>query len=160
MKPKNTICLWFDKDALEAARFYSASFPDSKVTAFHNAPSDYPSGKQGDVLTVEFTVFGIPCLGLNGGPAFQAQRCFFLPDCDGKSGRDGPLLERDRRQWRDRKPVRLVQGPLGTFLADHPAHAHRGACGGGQRGKARLRGDDDDEEDRHRYHRGSAARLT
>src|SRR6516162_199942 len=69
MKPKNTICLWFDKDALEAARFYAATFPDSKVTAVHNAPGDYPSGKEGDVLTVEFTVLGIPCLGLNRGPA-------------------------------------------------------------------------------------------
>src|SRR6516164_4909347 len=68
MKPKNTICLWFDKDALAAARFYAATFPDSKVTAVHNAPGDYPSGNEGDVLTVEFTVLGIPCLGLNGGP--------------------------------------------------------------------------------------------
>ena len=56
MKPKNTICLWFDKDAQDAARFYAATFPDSKVTAVHEAPSDYPSGKKGDVLTVEFTV--------------------------------------------------------------------------------------------------------
>ena len=71
MKPKNTICLWFDKDAHEAARFYAATFPDSKVSAVHKAPSDYPSGKQGDVLTVEFTVLGIPCLGLNGGPNFK-----------------------------------------------------------------------------------------
>ena len=68
MTPKNTICLWYDKDALEAARFYANTFPDSKVTAVHKAPSDYPSGKEGDVLTVEFTVLGIPCLGLNGGP--------------------------------------------------------------------------------------------
>jgi predicted 3-demethylubiquinone-9 3-methyltransferase (glyoxalase superfamily) len=76
MQPKNTICLWFDKDALEAARFYAATFPDSKVTAVHNAPSDYPSGKKGDVLTVEFTVMGIPCLGLNGGPAFKPTEAF------------------------------------------------------------------------------------
>ena len=71
MKPKNTICLWFDKDAHEAARFYAATFPDSEVTAVHKAPGDYPGGKQGDVLTVEFTVLGIPCLGLNGGPVFN-----------------------------------------------------------------------------------------
>src|ERR687888_1689770 len=76
MKPKNTICLWFDKDALEAARFYAATFPDSKVTAVHNAPGDYPSGKKGDVLTVEFTVCGIPCLGLNGGPMFKHTEAF------------------------------------------------------------------------------------
>lgn len=60
MTPKNTICLWFDKDALEAARFYAATFPDSEVTAVHDAPGDYPGGKKGDVLTVEFTVLGIP----------------------------------------------------------------------------------------------------
>ena len=76
MKPKNTICLWFDKDAHEAARFYAATFPDSKVTAVHKAPGDYPGGKQGDVLTVEFTVLGIPCLGLNGGPQFKHSEAF------------------------------------------------------------------------------------
>jgi predicted 3-demethylubiquinone-9 3-methyltransferase (glyoxalase superfamily) len=74
--PKNTICLWFDKDALDAARFYAATFPDSEVTAIHHAPSDYPSGKEGDVLTVEFTVLGIPCLGLNGGPEIRHSLAF------------------------------------------------------------------------------------
>ena len=76
MKPKNTICLWFDKDAHEAARFYAATFPDSKVIAVHKAPADYPSGKAGDVLTVDFTVAGIPCIGLNGGPAFKQSEAF------------------------------------------------------------------------------------
>ena len=76
MKPKNTICLWFDKDAHEAARFYAATFPDSEVTAVHKAPSDYPGGKKGDELTVEFTVLGIPCLGLNGGPTFKHSEAF------------------------------------------------------------------------------------
>jgi predicted 3-demethylubiquinone-9 3-methyltransferase (glyoxalase superfamily) len=76
MNPKNTICLWFDKDAQDAARFYAATFPDSKVTAVHEAPGDYPSGKAGDVLTVEFTVLGIPCLGLNGGPEFKHSEAF------------------------------------------------------------------------------------
>jgi predicted 3-demethylubiquinone-9 3-methyltransferase (glyoxalase superfamily) len=76
MTPKNTICLWFDKDALEAARFYVATFPDSEVTAVFKAPSDYPSGKEGDVLTVNFTVLGIPCLGLNGGPQFTQSEAF------------------------------------------------------------------------------------
>ena len=75
-KPKNTICLWFDKHAQEAANFYAATFPDSKVTAVHKAPGDFPGGKQGDVLTVEFTVFSIPCLGLNGGPVFQQSEAF------------------------------------------------------------------------------------
>ena len=74
--PKNTICLWFDKDALDAARFYAATFPDSEVIAVHHAPGDYPSGKEGDVLTVEFTVLGIPCLGLNGGPGIKHNLAF------------------------------------------------------------------------------------
>ncbi len=76
MVSKNTICLWYDGTALEAARFYAATFADSEVQAIHHAPSDYPSGKQGDVLTVEFTVMGIPCLGLNGGPMFKHSEAF------------------------------------------------------------------------------------
>jgi predicted 3-demethylubiquinone-9 3-methyltransferase (glyoxalase superfamily) len=76
MKPKNTICLWFDKEAHEAAQFYAATFPDSKVTAVRQAPGDFPGGKKGDVLTVEFTVLGIPCIGLNGGTAFRHTEAF------------------------------------------------------------------------------------
>jgi predicted 3-demethylubiquinone-9 3-methyltransferase (glyoxalase superfamily) len=76
MTPKNTICLWYDKDAEAAANFYAATFPDSKVTAVHKAPDDYPGGKKGDVLTVQFTVCGIPCLGLNGGPDFPQSEAF------------------------------------------------------------------------------------
>nr|WP_315250436.1 VOC family protein [uncultured Duganella sp.] len=73
---KNTICLWYDKDAEEAANFYAGVFPESAVTAVHRAPSDYPSGKAGDVLTVEFTVLGVACLGLNGGPVFRHSEAF------------------------------------------------------------------------------------
>jgi len=76
MIPRNRICLWFDSDALAAARFYAATFPDSKVTAVHKAPSDFPGGKQGDELTVEFTVLGIPCIAINGGPAFKQSEAF------------------------------------------------------------------------------------
>ena len=76
MSPKNTICLWFDKDALDAATFYAATFPDSAVTRVTRAPGDYPSGHAGAVLTVEFSVLGIPCLGLNGGPAFRHSEAF------------------------------------------------------------------------------------
>lgn len=76
MIPKNTICLWFDGDAKDAAEFYAKTFPNSSVDAVHPAPSDYPSGKEGEVLTVAFTVMGIPCLGLNGGPAFQHNESF------------------------------------------------------------------------------------
>lgn len=74
--PKNIICIWYDKDAEEAARFYASVFPDSAVGTVYRAPGDYPSGKKGDVLTVEFTVAGIPCLGLNGGPAFRHTEAF------------------------------------------------------------------------------------
>ncbi|HJW11011.1 MAG TPA: VOC family protein [Albitalea sp.] len=76
MPSKNTVCLWYDGTALDAARFYAEVFPDSKVGAVTRAPSDFPDGKRGDVLTVEFTVMGIPCLGLNGGPAFKHNEAF------------------------------------------------------------------------------------
>ena len=75
-KAKNTICLWFEKDAEAAARFYAETFPDSSVSAVHRAPGDFPSGKAGDVLTVDFTVVGVPCLGLNGGPEFKQTEAF------------------------------------------------------------------------------------
>ena len=74
--PKNTICLWYDKDAEEAARFYASVFPDSKVGNIWRAPGDYPDGKEGDVLVVEFTVCGVACMGLNGGPQFKHDQAF------------------------------------------------------------------------------------
>ncbi|OZI49856.1 VOC family protein [Bordetella genomosp. 4] len=76
MSSKNTICLWFDRDALDAATFYAETFPNSSVGDILRAPGDYPDGKQGDVLTVQFTVAGIPCVGLNGGPVFKHSEAF------------------------------------------------------------------------------------
>ncbi len=76
MSSKNTICLWYDGTAEEAANFYASTFPDSRVTAVYRAPGDYPSGQQGNVLTVDFTVMGIPCMGLNGGPMFKHSEAF------------------------------------------------------------------------------------
>jgi predicted 3-demethylubiquinone-9 3-methyltransferase (glyoxalase superfamily) len=76
MPSKNTICLWYEGAALDAARFYAETFPDSTVGAVHRAPGDYRDGRQGDVLTVEFTVIGIPCIGLNGGPEFKHSEAF------------------------------------------------------------------------------------
>ena len=76
MTPKNTVCLWFDREALDAANFYAATIPDSSVGAVLRAPGDFPDGKEGDVLTVEFTVARIPCVGLNGGPAFRQSEAF------------------------------------------------------------------------------------
>lgn len=81
MPSKNTICLWFDDDALEAATFYAKTFPDSAVGAVHHAPGDYPSGKAGDVITVDFTVAGVPCVGLNGGKAFTHSEAFSFQIC-------------------------------------------------------------------------------
>ena len=76
MVPKNTICLWYDGTALEAAQFYARTFPDSSVGAVHRAPGDFPAGQEGDVLTVDFVVAGIPCMGLNGGPMFKHDEAF------------------------------------------------------------------------------------
>src|SRR3954470_2966163 len=76
MPAKNTICLWYDKDAEGAARFYAKTFPDTSVNAVHRAPGDFPSGKKGDGLTVEVTVLGIPCIGLNGGSMFKHSEAF------------------------------------------------------------------------------------
>ncbi len=76
MSPKNAVCLWYNDAALDAATFYAGIFPDTEVRAVHRAPGNYPSGREGEVLTVEFTVMGIPCLGLNGGPAFQPSEAF------------------------------------------------------------------------------------
>ena len=78
MAHKNTVCIWYDNGALDAATFYAQTFPDSRVIAVHPAPGDFPSGSQGDVLTVEFTVCGLPCVGLNGGPAFRQTEAFSL----------------------------------------------------------------------------------
>ncbi|SDP12071.1 2-polyprenyl-6-hydroxyphenyl methylase / 3-demethylubiquinone-9 3-methyltransferase [Rhodoferax sp. OV413] len=76
MVPKNTLCLWYDGTAVDAAQFYAKTFPDSAVGKVFRAPGDYPDGKQGNVLTVEFTVVGIPCIGLNGGPQFKHSEAF------------------------------------------------------------------------------------
>ncbi|WP_442513320.1 VOC family protein [Pseudomonas promysalinigenes] len=81
MIAKNTICLWFDKHAEEAANFYASTFPNSQVVAVHHAPGDFPAGKAGEVITVEFTVMGIPCVGLNGGTAFRHSEAFSFQVC-------------------------------------------------------------------------------
>lgn len=86
---KNTICLWFNGGAEDAARFYARTFPNSAVTAVNRAPADFPSGKKGDVLTVEFTVLGTPCFGLNGGPAFTHSEAFsFMVTTDNQAETD------------------------------------------------------------------------
>jgi predicted 3-demethylubiquinone-9 3-methyltransferase (glyoxalase superfamily) len=89
MLSKNTICLWYDGDALDAAKFYAQTFPDSQVGAIHRAPGDYPAGKEGDVLMVEFTVMGISCIGMNGGPGVAHGMAFsFLVSTDDQAETD------------------------------------------------------------------------
>ena len=113
MIPRNTICLWYDGTALEAATFYAATFADSAVRAVHRAPGDFPSGRAGDVLTVEFSVSGIP-LGLaNGGSGVPPQRGVLVPGRDRRPGRNRPPVERDRRQRRHGKRLWLVQDRWG-----------------------------------------------
>ena len=156
---KNTICVWYDKDAEAAARFYAEVFPDSAVRAVHRAPSDYPSGKQGDVLTVEFTVAGVPCLGLNGGPMFKHSEAFsFQIATDDQAETDrywnaivGNGGQESACGWcKDRWGISWQITP--RVLID--------ATGGRRRrGEARVRCHDDHEEDRRRRDRGGAARL-
>jgi predicted 3-demethylubiquinone-9 3-methyltransferase (glyoxalase superfamily) len=102
---KNTICLWYDKDAEAAARFYAETFPDSVVGAVHRAPSDYPSGKAGDPLIVESTVAGVPCIGLNGGPAFNItkQKSSFKSVDEYIAAQPDSLQRALRRVWKQYK---------------------------------------------------------
>ena len=160
MKPKNTICLWFDKDALEAARFYAATFPDSEVTAVHKAPGDYPSGKEGDVLTVEFTVLGIPCLGLNGGPEFKHSEAFsFQIATDSQEETD--------RYWNaivgnggQESQCGWCKDRWGLSWQITPRALMDAFAAGGAEAKRAFDGDDVDDEDRRRHHRGRPAGLT
>jgi len=111
MSRKNTICLWYDGSAEEAAHFYARTFPDSTVGAVLHAPGDYPSGKQGDVLTVEFTVLGIPCLGLNGGAAFKHSEAFsFQVATDDQAETDRLWDAIIGNGGRDRRPGRGARG--------------------------------------------------
>ena len=126
---KNTICLWYDKDAEAAARFYAETFPGSEVGAIHRAPSDYPSGKEGDVLTVEFIVAGVPCIGLNGGPAFKHNEAFSFQIATDDQQETDRYWNAIVGNWWPGEPVRLVQRQVGRLLADHAARADRGDGG-------------------------------
>ena len=153
---KNTICLWYDKDAEAAAHFYAKTFPDSAVSAVHHAPSDYPGGKQGDALTVEFTVAGVACLGLNGGSMFKHNEAFsFQIATEDQEETDrywnaivGNAGEESQCGWcKD----------VGPLLADHSTRVDRGARRRRRRSATRFRRNDGYEEDRRRCDRGGSA---
>ena len=157
---KNTICLWYDGDAEEAARFYAKTFPDSLRRRGSPRPGDFPSGKKGDVLTVDFTVLGIPCIGLNGGPAFKHSEAFSFQIATADQAETdrywnaivGNGGQESACGWcKDKWGVSWQITPIALTRGDH-----RPRPGGGQ---ARVRCDDGDEEDRHRHDRGGAARM-
>jgi predicted 3-demethylubiquinone-9 3-methyltransferase (glyoxalase superfamily) len=147
---KNTICLWYDKDAEAAARFYASTFPDSRVLAVHRAPSDYPSGKAGDVLTVDFTVCGVACLGLNGGPAFRHNEAFSFQ------------IATDDQEETDRYWNAIVgnggQESACGWCKDKCADGRPGC--GRCRGQTCVRSDDVDAKDRRCQDRVGTAGLT
>ena len=161
MIPKNTICLWYDGDALEAATFYANTFPDSAVGAVHRAPADYPSGKAGDVLTVDFTVLGIPCIGLNGGPVFTHSEAFSFQVATDDQAETDRYWDAIVGQGGEESVCGWCRDKWGAVVADHPARADRSLHQQRQGGGAtRLRGDDEDEEDRRGGDRGGGRRLS
>ena len=120
VKPaKNTICLWYDGAPRTRRGSTPSTFPDSSVSAVHRAPGDYPPGKKGDVLTVEFTVMGVPCLGLNGGPAFERNVAFSFQVATVIKPKRIATGKRRSSGRRPGEPVRLVQGQMGIVLADY-----------------------------------------
>ena len=161
MASKNTICLWYDGTALEAAQFYAETFPDSAVGAIHRAPGDYPSGKQGDVLTVEFTVIGIPCLGLNGGPAFRHNEAFSFQVATDDQAETDRLWNAIVGNGGQESACGWCKDKWGLSWQITPRALHCSDRGSRSRGgQARLRGDDADGQDRRRCHRSGPARLT
>lgn len=157
---KNTICLWYDGDAEEAAGFYATTFPDSSVDAVHRAPADYPSGKKGAVLTVEFHSDGNPLHRTQRWPRHSAQHGVFISSRNRRPGRNRSLLDGHRESRRRRKPVWMVQRQMGRLLADHTRRFDKRLYRSRSNSRpTSLRCNDDDAEDRRRRHRSSDSRL-
>jgi len=158
--PANRVCLMFDGQAEEAARFYAATFSDSSVGAVHRAPSGNPSGSEDDVLVVEFTVLGVPCIGVNGGPHFKHGEAFSFQIATADQQETDRYWNAIVGNGGEEKHVRLVHRQVGHLLADHPAHADRGDDKWRDGSQARLRCDAADEKDRCGRHRRRPARLS
>ena len=157
---KNTICLWYNHDAEEAAQFYAKTFPEQqRRRGVHQAPSDFPGGKAGQVLTVQFTVCGVPCIGLNGGDMFKHSEAFSFQIATEDQAETDRYWNAIVGNGGTESAVRLVQGQMGPVVADHPARPDRRDGQGRRRRQARVRGDDADGEDRRREDRGRGAGM-
>jgi predicted 3-demethylubiquinone-9 3-methyltransferase (glyoxalase superfamily) len=155
---KNTICLWYNHDAEEAARFYARTFPDSTVGAVHRAPSDFPGGKAGDVLTVEFTVCGVPCIGLNGGDVFKQSEAFSFQIATENQAETDRYWNAIVGNGGAESACGWCKDKWGLSWQITPSCPDRGNGQGRRCGEARVRGDDGDAEDRHRQDQGGGAR--
>ncbi len=154
MTSKNTICLWYDGGAEEAARFYAETFPDSSLGGIHRAPGDYPDGKSGDVLTVDFTVCGIPCIGLNGGPQFPQSEAFSFQIATDDQEETDRLWDAIVSNGGEESMCGWCRDAWGVNWQITPRALTDAMAAGGRRRRPGLRGDDDDAEDRHRRDRG------
>ena len=155
---KNTICLWYDGDAEDAARFYAKTFPDSSVGAVHLAPGDFPSGKKGNVLTVDFIVMGIPCLGLNGGSAFKHNQAFSFQVATTDQAETDRYWNAIVSNGGEESECGWCQdkwGVLADYAGGSDASDNRFRS---RRRQARLRCDDANGKDRHPCNRGSSSR--
>ena len=159
MVAKNTICLWYDKDAEVAARFYAETYPESAMGAVHMAPADYPSGKAGDVLTVEFTVAGIPCIGLNGGPVFRHNEAFSFQIATDDQAETDRLWNAIVGNGGQESACGWCKDRWGISWQITPRVLTAAMAAGGEEAKRAFHSHDDHAQDRRRGYRGCPARM-